>query len=304
MARGRLGGTKAKIRGKVGGDIYQLKRDPDGTLFQSVYEQNPNPKYSNTESQARNRCIMGQIERMWHWLPTIIKDAFFNVARGTLSFQQFSRLNYAMLKDDFDNHFDGDSDFSWNKKYDLHAPAGPWILTIGTLPEITWSEAVCSLGWNNGIEIIWSHRSLVATYGDFLSCFGMQHGDRLVVAFFRQDANDVWGYVETWSFWARDDYQADTPWNEVDDEHPFVTNCPYLVLSGLMPSDNTFFFDIDTQDYEKQIKIACFTFFLIRPSEHGTLFSSSKFSWAQRNVAGGFLRHSPQDVWGTWFNND
>lgn len=84
MARGKLGGTKAKIRGKVGKDIYQVKRGEDGSLVQEVYPQNLTPKYTNTYKQAVNRCCMGQVERMWHLLPQIIKDSFALVPMGTL----------------------------------------------------------------------------------------------------------------------------------------------------------------------------------------------------------------------------
>ena len=132
MARGRLGGTKAKIRGKVGSEIYQLKRDPNGALIQSVYGQNPNPTYTNTKAQAKNRCIMGQVERMWHWLPQIIKDSFASVPRGALSFQRFSKLNYPLLREDFDTHFSENNVYSWVPKREMQAPAGTWLLTDGT----------------------------------------------------------------------------------------------------------------------------------------------------------------------------
>ena len=88
MARGRLGGTKSKIRGKVGSEVYQLKRDPNGTLLQSVYAMPESPTYSNSERQAKNRCIMGQIERMWHLLPDIIRQCYADVAAG--AFFRFS----------------------------------------------------------------------------------------------------------------------------------------------------------------------------------------------------------------------
>lgn len=303
MGRGRLGGTKSKIRGKVGSEVYQMKRDPNGTLLQTVYAMPENPTYTNTEKQAKNRCIMGQIDRMWHWLPQIIKDSFANVERGALSFQMFSRLNYPLLKSDYLSHYESEPDFDWQVKGELHAPAGPWLLTHGTLPAVAWSDAHFSLGWNNGLVLEWNNLESYETYGDFLDCFGLQHGDRLVFVVFRQDFRATWGYVETWSFWPRQDYPRDLPWRNVDDENVFRTNCPYIVLAGQNSRKSQFYFSIDTQNFPSQIKIACFTFFVVRPSENGTLFSSSKFTWAQGNVAGGYLRHSPSQVWSSWFND-
>lgn len=302
MGKARLGGTKSKLRGKVGNDVYQLKRDSNRKLIQSVYALNTNPQYSNSELQARNRMIMGQVERMWHWLPQIIKDSFVQVSRGAMSFQRFSKLNYELLRDDFNSHFDADPDFDWQVKYELTAPAGPWLLTHGSLPAVSWDNAVCSLGWNNGVQLEWNSRSSYLTYGDFLDCFGLKHGDRLVLVIFRQDFTATWGYVETWSFWPRSDYSVDTPWESVQDERVFEANCPYVVSAAQGYQKDWFTFDIDTQDYSKKIKIACFAFFIVRPSESGTLFSSSQFTWAQHPGQDGYLRHSPAAVWDSWFN--
>ena len=303
MARGRLGGTKSKIRGKVGTDIYQLKRDPNGTLVQSVYGQNPNPTYSNTEKQAKNRCIMGQVERMWQALPQIIKDSFANVPQGALSFQRFSKLNYPLLREDFDTHFEKDNEFSWVRKRWPDTPAGPWILTNGTLPQVTWDYAGFTYGWNNSIYISWHKSYPNATYGDFLSNFGVQMGDRLILVFYRLDSPSNNQSVECWTFRPRQDYSIDTPWQEVDDEHIFDTDCPYLQVGGYSSEEPEFYWSIDTQDYPQEIKIACFALFIARDTDKGTLFSSSKFVWAQRNVELGYHRETPQTIFPTWLRD-
>lgn len=302
MARGRLGGTKAKIRGKVGTEIYQLKRDPDGDLVQSVYGQNLNPAYSNTELQAKNRCIMGQIERMWHWLPQIIKDSFASVPRGALSFQRFSKLNYPLLREDFETHYSENNVYSWVPKREMQAPAGPWLLTDGTLPQVTWDNAVFSRGWNNGLEISWLKSFDNATYGDFLSNFGIQMGDRLILAIFRQDYPSLNQYVETWTFRPRQDYSPATPWSDVKNEKPFDTNCPYIQIASLEWIDHTFSWDIDTQDYPHVMKIACMALFIARDTDKGTLFSSSRFVWAQHPGNDGYQRVTPQAVFPSWLN--
>ena len=300
MARGRLGGTKSKIRGKVGSDIYQLKRDPNGTLVQSVYGQNPNPTYTNTETQAKNRCIMGQIERMWHWLPQIIKDSFASVPRGALSFQRFSKLNYPLLREDFETHFEKNNVYSWVPKREMQAPAGTWLLTDGTLPEVTWDDAVFSLGWNNGLEISWNKSYPKATYGDFLSNFGVQMGDRLILALYRKDYPSLNQYVETWTFKPHKNYTIDTPWSDVEDKKPFETNCPYTQVSGQLYGSKTFFWGIDTQDYPRVMKIACMALFIARDTDKGTLFSSSRFVWAQHPGSDGYQRVTPQAVFPSW----
>lgn len=300
MGRGRLGGTKSKIRGKVGSEVYQLKRDLNGTLMQTVYAMPENPTYTNSEKQAKNRCIMGQIERMWHLLPDIIRQCYANVAAGALSFQEFSRLNYPLLKQDFDSHFDGNNVFDWQAKRVMNAPAGTWQLTEGVLPAVTWNNTECAQGWNNSYMIEWYKKFPNATYGDFLSLFGLQHGDTLVSVNFRQMYSDASTHVDVFKFQPRSDYAADKPWSEVDDEHVFVTDCPYRVFAGLIYNWNTFYFEIDAQDAPSWLKIACFAFFVVRPSENGTLFSSCKFRWALGTTQYGYHRAAPAEIFGSW----
>lgn len=291
------------IRGKVGEDVYQMRRDAEGQLLQMVYSYTPNPANPNTEAQARARCIMGLIQRMWHWLPDIIKSAYADTPQGALSFQKFSRLNYPQVAADFDNHFDADNEFDWQDKRQMHAPAGPWILTDGALPQVTWDAAVFSLGWNNGLHLAWNNLMCTRTYGDFLKCFGLKHGDFMIMCLYRVDDPHHWGFVETFRFKPREDYPDSLPWDYVDDENVFMTNCPYRVTASQVWGEHAFTFDIDTQDYPRRIKIACFALFVVRPTENGTLFSSSSFSWAQRNVSDGYRRTPPRSVWQSWLNN-
>ena len=290
------------IRGKVGEDVYQMRRDPDGQLIQMVYSYTPNPANPNTEAQARARCIMGLIQRMWHWLPDIIKSAYADTPQGALSFQRFSHQNYPQVAADFDNHFDADSEFDWQDKRQMHAPAGPWKLTDGALPAVTWDAAVFSLGWNNGLQLTWNNLMSTRTYGDFLKCFGLLHGDTMIMCLYRVDDPYHWGFVETFRFKPREDYPDSLPWDYVDDESVFMTNCPYRVTASQVWGEHAFTFDIDTQDYPRRIKIACFAMIVVRPSDSGTLFSSSSFSWAQRNVSDGYRRTPPRSVWQSWFN--
>lgn len=259
-----------------------------------------NPTYSNSDKQAKNRCIMGQIERMWHLLPDIIRQCYAQVAEGALSFQRFSRLNYPLLKQDFDNHFDGNNVFDWQAKRVMNAPAGTWQLTEGVLPAVRWDTTECAQGWNNSYMITWYDRFPNATYGDFLSLFGLQHGDTLVSVNFRQMYSDASTHVDVFKFQPRSDYAADKPWSEVDDEHVFVTDCPYRVFAGLIYNWNTFYFEIDAQDAPSWLKIACFAFFVVRPSENGTLFSSCKFRWALNTTQYGYHRAAPAEIFGSW----
>ena len=302
MARGKLGGTKAKIRGKVGTDIYQVKRNEDGSLVQAVYLQNLTPKYTNTRKQAVNRCCMGQVERMWHLLPQIIKDSFAQVPMGTLSFQRFSKLNYPLIRTDFEKHYESGNDFSWVPKRQLNAPVGPWLLTHGTLSEITWAEVHSSNYWNNSFEVTFQKSFPKPTYGDFLSNFGLNKNDRLILSIFRQELSDLNQYVDTWTFNPRTDYNESSRWNWDLESRPFDTDCPYLQTSGISLYGDRFFWGLDTQDYPRQIKVLCFAMFVARDTDSGTIFSTSRFHWAQSSGDYGYHRWTPADVFSSWLN--
>ena len=148
--------------------------------------------------------------------------------------------------------------------------------------------------------ISWNRQFPNATYGDFLSLFGLEFGDTLISVNFRQMYQDASTHVDVFYFQPRSDYSADTPWSEVDDEHAFVTDCPYRVFSGLLYKWNTFYFEIDAQDAPSWLKIACFAFFVVRPTDNGTLFSSCKFRWALGTTQYGYHRSAPAEVFGSW----
>ena len=125
-------------------------------------------------------------------------------------------------------------------------------------------------------------------------------GDRLLLALYRRDYPSLNQYVETWTFRPRLDYTPDTPWDYIEDEKPFDTNCPYTQVCGQLWQDKTFFWGIDTQNYPHDMKIACMALFIARDTDKGTLFSSSRFVWAQEQGNDGFQRITPQAVFPSW----
>jgi hypothetical protein len=66
--------------------------------------------------------------------------------------------------------------------------------------------------------------------------------------------------------------------------------------------DKSFFWGIDTQDYPHVMKIACMALFIVRDTDKGTLFSSSRFVWAQGIGNDGYQRITPQAVFPSWLN--
>ena len=302
MARGRLGGTKSKIRGKVGSEIYQLKRDPNGTLVQSVYGQNQNPTYTNTPAQAKNRCCMGQIERMWHVIPDVIRDAYAKIDPGTLAFQHFSRINYDYVVSQFNLLSGGISSLNWKEKRDLAAPAAEWLLCDGTLPEVffpltSWLEA-----YNNALDWYYNLDDDDYTLGAFLKFMGYQKGDYLRFYVFVDFADDTPATIEVIDTYLNPslDVRSILPYPMSDDVFIKTKDNGWQVLCGI----NRAFPHLRLrcpQDSTKRI-IACATLQIVRPSDVGTLFSSCRFRWFQVPQSSIYPRKTALDVWPTWYN--
>lgn len=302
MARGRIGGTKSKIRGKVGNEIFQLKRGADGQLIQSVYSAPVTTEYSNTEGQARARCIMGQIERMWHIIPNVIRDAYAKIDPGTLAFQHFSRINYDYVVSQFSLVEGAYSSLNWKEKRDLAAPAGEWLLCDGTLPEVFFPLTEWQDAYNNSLR--WYYRLSFYDYSlrNFLQYIGYEEGDIFRFYVF-VDYDDGWPanieVIDTV-------LNPDLDWDE-DLPYPYSenillktkeSNWQVLVgISSIFPSIRL----TCPQDNIRRI-IACATLQIVRPTDVGTKFSSCRFRWFQMPQSSLYPRKTAYDVWPTWFN--
>lgn len=302
MARGRLGGTKAKIRGKVGSEIYQLKRDPNGTLVQSVYGQNQNPTYTNTPAQAKYRCIMGQIERMWHVIPDVIRDAYAKIDPGTLAFQHFSRINYDYVVSQFNLLSGGISSLNWKEKRDLAAPAAEWLLCDGTLPEVffpltSWLEA-----YNNALDWYYNPTDDDYTLGALLKFIGYQKGDYLRFYVFVDFADDTPATIEVIDTYLNPslDIRSILPYPMSDDVFIKTKDNGWQVLCGINRGFPTLRLRCPQDDIKRII--ACATLQIVRPSDVGTLFSSCRFRWFQVPKSSIYPRKTALDVWPTWYN--
>lgn len=113
---------KPKYAGKLEKRFTKLLVMMMGRSFKKVYQAPESREYTNTEPQAKARMIMGQIERMFHILPDVIKYAFATIPNGSLSFQHFSKLNYDLLKQDQNDNWQYWSQFDWRAKRDMTAP--------------------------------------------------------------------------------------------------------------------------------------------------------------------------------------
>lgn len=299
MGRQKFGGCRSKVRGKVGSTIYQVKKDGIG-FSQYAYKAAETRENPNTEAQARARMIMGHVQRMFHALPDIIKDAFADVDRGTLSFQLFSKLNYPLLKDDVDNHWDDGGDFDWQFKYKVVPPAGTWILSRGTLPAVTWDDYRCTVGYNNEFEWTWNFPGERLTLGMWLARLGMDIEDKLYVMFYRKERDIETPYIQVLRLSVNPQYNDSTPFAYMGDNDVLLggEDWQVIVLSGWQ--NDWVSLEIYHQETQEEYYVACAAMMIVHPTDRGTLFSSARFQWATKNSLYYRGRRTPAEVFTSW----
>lgn len=104
MAKSKVGGSRAYIRGRIGADVYSIGKDGKGTrqqVVRSLAEQVSNPR---TESQMRGRMIMSTVMQAVSYLSPIIDHSFDGTPKGQPSISEFISRNYALVKKDVQIH--------------------------------------------------------------------------------------------------------------------------------------------------------------------------------------------------------
>ena len=300
MGRAKFGGTKAKVRGKIGNEIYQVTRNDNGQVVQKVYQAPESREYTNTEPQAKARMIMGQIERMFHILPDVIKYAFATIQNGTLSFQHFSKLNYDLLKQDQTDNWQYWSEFDWRAKRDMTAPAGIWKLTEGTLPEIYPLSYASVVEWNNYVRAYFETSATSGTLGDFMKVIGMQRTDELRVYFYQRWNNSPDPLISSISIKINPASPDDRRIGQGGVSDVFIVDGVFSVSLRYFARLNLYGLEIGGNDIGRAYVLDCFGFLLLRESSKGLQFSTCRFQWTLGANHSMYEVNNPSSVYQSW----
>lgn len=132
MAKSKVGGSRAYIRGRIGADVYSIGKDGKGSrqqVVRSLAEQVSNPR---TESQMRGRMIMSTVMQAVSALQPIIDHSFDGIPTGQPSISEFIRQNYALIKADATAHPKEGFRFGLNKYQEKGAKGGAYVIAKGT----------------------------------------------------------------------------------------------------------------------------------------------------------------------------
>lgn len=133
MAKSKVGGSRAYIRGRIGADVYSIGKDGKGTrqqVVRSLAEQVSNPR---TESQMFGRMVMSTVMQAVSALQPIIDHSFDGLPTGQPSISEFIRQNYALVKADAIAHPADGNFFGLNKYQEKGVKGGKYVVSAGSI---------------------------------------------------------------------------------------------------------------------------------------------------------------------------
>ena len=132
MAKSKVGGSRAYIRGRIGSDVYSIGKNGKGSrqqVVRSLAEQVSNPR---SQSQMFGRMIMSSVMQAVSALKPIIDHSFDGLPAGQPCISEFIRQNYALVKADAIAHPANGNKFGLNKYQEKGAKLGEYIVAAGS----------------------------------------------------------------------------------------------------------------------------------------------------------------------------
>lgn len=172
MAKSKVGGTRAYIRGRIGSDVYSIGKTSKGSrqqVVRSLAEQVSNPR---TSSQMFGRMVMSTVMQAVSALKNIIDHSFDGLPVGQPSISEFIRRNYALVKADAIAHPDSLNVFGLNKFGEKGVKPGSYVLASGDVIKPATLVADDSAMAVAGL-------TAESTVADYLSKAGISKGDFL-----------------------------------------------------------------------------------------------------------------------------
>lgn len=133
MASGIVGGTKSKVSGTVGNQVYSLRRNADGTYSQVVATKAESVAYSNTEKQAAQRMATAMVEGLMRDLTPVANISMQSGANKSKSLNAFSAYNLNRVRDDMIANWYGGQKFVYPVEGSDVKLGGEYLISSGTL---------------------------------------------------------------------------------------------------------------------------------------------------------------------------
>ena len=144
MAKSKVGGTRAYIRGRIGSDVYSIGKTASGKkqqVVRSLAEQVKNPQ---TLAQMRGRMIMSTVMQAVSAMSAIIDHSFDAYPAGQPNISAFIKENYGLIKADVAAHPTTGNVFGLNKYQEKGIKLGAYVISKGQAAGLPAAAAVLS----------------------------------------------------------------------------------------------------------------------------------------------------------------
>lgn len=201
MATGRVGGTKAKIRGQVGSEVYQIRNNGDGTYTQIVMEKGVRTETETSPKLQAHRMCTSMVEAFMRDIKPVGQISMQSQRTKTDSLNALSSWNLKRVAQDCKDHWYNGNVFLYPTRQMKGQPdeelGGLYLLSSGTLEKDLFNEAVYDdspavnyqslFTINDGFACL-RFDGIVAdmTVGEFLRAHYMTRLDYVVLVIFRE----------------------------------------------------------------------------------------------------------------------
>lgn len=294
MARSRVGGSTAKLSGKVGDIIYSITRNPDGS-FRQVISANPEERFNpNTDAQARARMTMAMIERAMFTYRDFMGTGFEGVDLGTNNVSKFSEINYNTIKYDIETYWDVEDWPDWNYDFPRKGQTAPkdgcFIISQGSLRSNLhfWPYGTYGDRREFGFDTLAIGNE--PTVADFLTANGLRPGMQYVAIFFCQGTTPSKSFVAWLMIWTEENVNQSVRLNNNNWRNYIKTNSNVLANAYFTTSTGQLTMKCDQLSAYSIQRTGCFGHRL-RVREKGRfLYNTCEMQFATATT--------PQEDWG------
>lgn len=323
MASGRVGGTRSKIRGQVGGTIYQVVRNADGTYTQISYGKPEDVTQSITPRLQAQRMCTCIVEALMRDLKPVATISMQSAANKSKSLNAFSSYNLQLVARDCKANWYGNNKFYYPATINIGEPdeelGGRFMISSGTWQYNGFDEIVYLVD----LIPVWPYREFLGkrftgmrfrlssrseTVGEFLKRHYMSSLDTLVFCCFH-DWQESDPEIDDPVYYTRHSYVIAAVNSTIPPEtiitpevldQLFVTNSDWEVFRRVSDSGQDYYIGILVDNEGANAYIYTMGGFTISYLEGKKKISSSSFVPADPDVERYFMSGCPADVFGSW----
>lgn len=323
MASGRVGGTRSKKRGQVGGTIYQVVRNADGTYTQISYGKPEDVTQTITPRLQAQRMCTSMVEALMRDLKPVATISMQSAANKSKSLNAFSAYNLQIVARDCKEHWDGHNRFFYPATIQVGEPdeelGGLYMLSSGTWQYNGFDEVVYIVDpWR-----VWPSREFIGKrfagmrfrlrssderLEDFLRRHYMSPLDSLCFACFH-DWQDSDPETEDPIYYTRHSYiiaqlNSNIPGETIVTpeilDQLFVCSSDWDVFKRVSADGIDYYIGVLVDNEADNAYIYTMGAFTISYLEGKKKISSSTFKMADSDIEAYFLDGRPCDVFGSW----